>query len=410
MRERERERERERDERERRETMLRSARLLSSFKPLASSVSLLASSTSSSSSSLSRTFLVKALEPLPSSRSSLLLPSSIAKVSSSNKLFQQQQHQQQQSASFASQTDGDRRYHWIEPEAEKLISRAYARHQSLVERDLTLPNGWKSFPPSISLQDLEAEGIATDFHYEPKTFGDKVALKLVKGGEWLMHLFFREKYDHHAVTLETVAAVPGVVGAAHRHLRSLRCMKRDHGWINPLQEEAENERMHLLIWMQHTKPTRVERAFVILAQGIYVAAYSVLMFLSPRTAHRTVGYLEECAHRAYTEYLQAVDNGDIPNKPAGAIAKQYYHLPDDATLRDVILHVRADECMHRDFNHHLSDLYDRNEGDVFPTKMGLDSADEATKEEEASAAAGAASGGGLNLRGTPAAAKEKSHA
>merc|ERR1711904_653309 len=139
-------------------TMLRSARLLSSFKPLASSVSLLASSTSSSASSLSRTFLVKA--PLPSSRSSLLLPSSIAKVSSSNKLFQQQQHQQQQqSASFASQTDGDRRYHWIEPEAEKLISRAYARHQSLVERDLTLQNGWKSFPPSISLQDLEAEGI-----------------------------------------------------------------------------------------------------------------------------------------------------------------------------------------------------------------------------------------------------------
>merc|ERR1711985_226172 len=89
-REREREREtRERDERERRETMLRSARLLSSFKPLASSVSLLASaSSSSSSSSLSRTFLVKALEPLPSSRSSLLLPASIAKVSSSNKLFQ----------------------------------------------------------------------------------------------------------------------------------------------------------------------------------------------------------------------------------------------------------------------------------------------------------------------------------
>merc|ERR1712144_176085 len=146
-------------ETERRETMLRSARLLSSIKPLASSVSLLASASSSSSSSLSRTFLVKALEPLPTSRSSLLLPASIAKVSSSNKLFQQQQ-QQQQSASFASQTDGDRRYHWIEPEAEKLISRAYARHQSLVERDLTLPNGWKSFQPSISLQDLEAEGIA----------------------------------------------------------------------------------------------------------------------------------------------------------------------------------------------------------------------------------------------------------
>ena len=65
-----------------------------------------------------------------------------------------------------------------------------------------------------------------------------------------------------------------------------------------------------------------------------------------------------------------MDRGDIPNVPAGDIAKRYYRLPEDATLRDVILHVRADECMHRDFNHHLGDLYDNNEADAFPTKMG----------------------------------------
>jgi len=266
----------------------------------------------------------------------------------------------------------ERRYHWIKPEAEKLIARAYARHDALSTRDIISPNGWKSFPPSISLVDLESEAISEEVHYEPRTLGDKVAKKLVGGGEYLMSLFFCEKYDHHAVTLETVAAVPGVVGAAHRHLRSLRCMKRDHGWINPLQEEAENERMHLLIWMQHTKPTAIERVFVMFAQGVYVAAYSVLMYLSPRTAHRTVGYLEEAAHRAYTEYLEAVDEGHIPNVPAGEIAKRYYRLPDDATLRDVILHVRADECMHRDFNHHLSDLYDNREADKFPYKMCAD--------------------------------------
>ncbi len=40
-----------------------------------------------------------------------------------------------------------------------------------------------------------------------------MAKKLVDYGEWLMGLFFRDKYDHHAVTLETIAAVPGVVGA-----------------------------------------------------------------------------------------------------------------------------------------------------------------------------------------------------
>ena len=65
-------------------------------------------------------------------------------------------------------------------------------------------------------------------------------------------------------------------------------MKRDHGWINPLQEEAENERMHLLIWMQHTQPTRIERAFVILAQGMYVTFYATMYVLSPKVAHRYV--------------------------------------------------------------------------------------------------------------------------
>ena len=128
--------------------------------------------------------------------------------------------------------------------------------------------------------------------------------------------------------------------------------------------------MHLLIWMQHTKPSQIERAFVMLAQGLYVVAYSVLMFVSPRTAHRAVGYLEEAAHTAYTEYLEAIDKGAIPNVPAGDLAKKYYRLPDDAMLRDVVLHVRADECMHRDFNHHLSDLYDLKEHDTHPSKMG----------------------------------------
>mmetsp|Transcript_4658 Transcript_4658/g.11143 ORF Transcript_4658/g.11143 Transcript_4658/m.11143 type:complete len:207 (-) Transcript_4658:865-1485(-) len=107
----------------------------------------------------------------------------------------------------------ERRYHWIEPEAERLIARAYARHRTLQQRDQPSANGWTSFPPSISLKDLESDALNQEYHYEPKTRGDKIAKTLVYYGEQLMHLFFRDKYDHHAVTLETIAAVPGVVGA-----------------------------------------------------------------------------------------------------------------------------------------------------------------------------------------------------
>jgi hypothetical protein len=51
-------------------------------------------------------------------------------------------------------------------------------------------------------------------------------------GQWLMRILF----------LETIAGVPGFTAAMIRHLRSLRIMKRDGGWIHMLLEEAENER------------------------------------------------------------------------------------------------------------------------------------------------------------------------
>lgn len=255
-----------------------------------------------------------------------------------------------------SSTDGDtsdRRYKWIDEEARQLIARAYSRHKALADNS-------KSFPPSLSVKDLEAAGVP--YHFEPQDFVDRCALRLMKVLRVFVHSFFREKYDHHAVCLETVAAVPGIVGGFHRHLRSLRRMKRDHGWISVLQEEAENERMHLLIFMQVCKPTVLERGLVIFAQGLYLSFYSSLYLVSSRAAHRLTGYLEEEAHRAYTDYLAGIDSGKLPNKEAPEIAKNYYHLPDDARIRDVVLHVRADEAMHRDVNHHFGDKY--GEGDT----------------------------------------------
>jgi hypothetical protein len=35
-----------------------------------------------------------------------------------------------------------------------------------------------------------------------------------------------------------------------RHLQSLRRMERDQGWIHTLLEEAENERMHLMTFLE----------------------------------------------------------------------------------------------------------------------------------------------------------------
>lgn len=120
--------------------------------------------------------------------------------------------------------------------------------------------------------------------------------------------------------------------------------------------------MHLLIFMKVCKPSLLERSLVVAAQGVYLTFYSGLYLVSPRGAHRLTGYLEEEAHRAYTDYLRCIDNGSLPNKPAPEIARTYYNLPESATMRDVVLRVRADEAAHRDVNHHFADKY--NAGDL----------------------------------------------
>ena len=155
--------------------------------------------------------------------------------------------------------------------------------------------------------------------------------------------------------LETVAAVPGMVGATITHLKCLRRMCDDKGWIRTLREEAENERMHLMTFIEVAKPTVFERFVVLAAQWVFYVGFFVLYLISSKTAHRVVGYFEEEAVTSYTHYLAEIDEGRTPNVPAPAIAKRYWKLPDDATLRDVVLVVRADEAHHRDVNHRFAD-------------------------------------------------------
>ncbi len=82
--------------------------------------------------------------------------------------------------------------------------------------------------------------------------------------------------------------------------------------------------------------------------------FSIFYPFSSKTAHRVVGYFEEEAVIGYTLYLKEIDEGRSPNVPAPAIAKHYWKMADDATLRDVVLLVRADEAHHRDVNHGYS--------------------------------------------------------
>jgi ubiquinol oxidase len=188
-------------------------------------------------------------------------------------------------------------------------------------------------------------------HHQPVGASDALALGFVKLLRFCADTFFARRYGHRAVVLETVAAVPGMVGATLNHLKCLRRMEDDRGWIKTLMDEAENERMHLMTFIEVAKPTAFERFVVVAAQWVFYLFFFALYLVSSRTAHRVVGYFEEEAVISYTHYLAEIDEGRSPNVPAPAIALRYWNLPAGSTLRDVVEVVRADEAHHRDVNH-----------------------------------------------------------
>lgn len=203
------------------------------------------------------------------------------------------------------------------------------------------------------------DSLTLDFHYAPKNLRDKIAFGFVRCMRLCADLFFSKRYGHRAIVLETVAALPGMVGGTLQHLRSLRRMKTDSGWIHTLLDEAENERQHLMTFMHIAKPTWFERLVVRIVQVVFYSVYFLLYLLSPRTAHRVVGYLEEEAVHSYSLYLAGVEDGSNANVPAPEIAIAYWKLAPDARLREVIIAVRADECLHRDVNHDFANELDR---------------------------------------------------
>jgi len=197
--------------------------------------------------------------------------------------------------------------------------------------------------------------LALDSHHGIRDWSDRVAFGITRGLRFLADTFFAKRYGNRAIVLETVAAVPGMVGAALIHLRCLRWMRDDEGWIRTLMDEAENERMHLMTFVEIAKPSWLERMLVLVAQAMFFGFFLCLYVISSRTAHRLVGYFEEQAVISYTQYLREIDEGRVENVPAPAIAIEYWRLPAGARLREVVIAVRDDEAGHRDVNHRFAD-------------------------------------------------------
>ena len=193
-------------------------------------------------------------------------------------------------------------------------------------------------------------------HKQKKSFSNFFALSMTKFFRFIADTFFAKRYGHRAVVLETIAGVPGMVAGMLIHLRSLRKMKTGYGpKIREMLAEAENERMHLMFFIEIAKPNIFERLLVTSAQIVFGLFYLFMYVFFTRTAHRMIGYFEDEAVKSYTEYLELVESGKVTNIDAPDLAIQYYNLGTNAKLSDLIRCVRADEEHHSETNHNYAD-------------------------------------------------------
>ncbi len=139
----------------------------------------------------------------------------------------------------------------------------------------------KKFKPSEA---IDEQIVAQGSHHVPDGLSNYFAFGFTKVLRWGADTFFAKRYGHRAIVLETVAAVPGMVGATTQHLNSLRRMKDDDGWIRTLMEEAESERMHLMTFIEIAKPSLFERIVVMATQWIFYVGFFLLYLVSSRTA------------------------------------------------------------------------------------------------------------------------------
>ena len=185
---------------------------------------------------------------------------------------------------------------------------------------------------------------------------NSLAMAMTKFFRFFADTFFAKRYGHRAVVLETVAGVPGMVGGMWLHMKSLRKMKTGYGPdIREMLAEAENERMHLMFFIEIANPNWFERYLVLFAQALFFIFYMILYMIDYKTAHRMIGYFEEEAVRSYTDYLAMVENEEVENVPAPELAIKYYNMKKSAKLSDLIVKVRADEMHHSKVNHGLAD-------------------------------------------------------
>lgn len=250
------------------------------------------------------------------------------------------------------------------------MTASHTHSQTSLKEEKIADHSWRQVNRIWSDEDLEEKMDSRTLKHVPVTLSDKIMSTFMK----TLYVSFNTITGYQAkdpspksiewrlIILESFAGVPGMLAAAFRHFYSLRTLQRDHGSIYTFLEEAENERMHLLVCLKMFNASTLTKALVVGAQLSMTPVLMLTYMISPAAMHRFVGYLEETAVETYGNIVEHCEtegtklHKEWSTLDAPEIAKVYWSLEDNATWVTCLKHMLADEAHHRDVNHTFATL------------------------------------------------------
>lgn len=257
------------------------------------------------------------------------------------------------------------------------------KFQQTFEEEKIADHSWRQVNRIWTDDDIKEQMATKDKKHVPVTMSDKIMSSIMKVLYNSFNTITGYKHENptaksiewRLIILESFAGVPGFLAAAFRHFYSLRTLERDHGSIYTFLEEAENERMHLLVCLKMFRANPLTRALVVAAQISMTPFLMAVYTVSPPAMHRFVGYLEETAVDTYSNIIKHAETEgthlyeEWSDLEAPSIAKSYWHLPDNASWVTCLKHILADEAHHRDVNHTFAELPENAENPFISEHM-----------------------------------------
>lgn len=191
--------------------------------------------------------------------------------------------------------------------------------------------------------------------HHPHSLSDYLSRSTVGTSRGVVKKIGKKSYVTSSIIANTILSSLSMVLANSLHQKIVFHGDKNRDEIEDLLCEANDTHFHVLVCRDLVEPKKSILVWTYLLRGLAIFLFRALAYLSPKAGHRTLGYMYEKSVIDYTNWIEAIEAGDITNVEASKMAIGYYELAENSMLTDVLMAMRGDNIKYRDIEHGYAD-------------------------------------------------------